>query len=553
MSDGRLIVIGLDGVPYSLLREWTAAGVMPTLAGLMSRGIHGGLASTVPPTSAPSWSSFVTGMNPGKTGIFDFLYRRPGSYHFPPVNASLRQGRPIWAWMNDAGKTTGIVNLPMAYPVDRVDGFMISGWMTPYSATDYLYPPELAAELARVVGNYRIYPTETFKERTRDQFFQASYDLLEMLTRVNLHLVARRTDFFLGVYFDTDRILHQLWHYLDPGHPWRKGDPRDLSGPVKDYFREQDRAIGRILEATGPEDTVVVMSDHGMGAAYRFVVLNNWLLDAGFLRLRGGPTSQVKKALFRAGFTLRNIHILVDRLGLAKMAEYKANYFVDHLLKRIFLSFNDVDWSRTRAYSYGRMLGSIYLNVKGREPQGIVEPGAPYEALREEMVAALDSFRDPVSGRRLIGRVARREEVFQGSRAGEAPDLILWPDDPTDIFFGLTDFGDSKLVDSVYRYSGMHRPEGLLVAAGPSIRPGAAPQGAGIADLAPTMLHLMGLPVPADMDGRVLLEILSEPLGRRPVATCPGSTGQEGAASGGYSAGEEEEIMERLADLGYLG
>ncbi len=551
----RVLVIGLDGVPFSLIKAWTAEGIMPNLAALMKRGTAGGLMSTMPPTSAPSWSTFMTGMEPGKTGIFDFLYRKPGTYHFPPVNSRLRHGRPIWSIISAAGGTVGVVNVPIAYPVDKVNGFMISGWMTPHGANDYTYPREMADELNKVVGNYRIYPTETFSERGREAFFQASYDLLKMRTEANLYLMGKRPDFFMAVYFDTDRILHQLWHYLEPGHPWRrKGDVRDLSGEVKDYFRALDGCLGRLLERTDDETTVIIMSDHGMGAAHRFVVLNNWLLRAGFMALKRRPVTWFKKVLFRSGFNLRNIHILADRLGLAKVAEYRANYFVDHLLKRVFLSFNDVDWSRTTAYSFGRLLGSIYLNVRGRESLGVVEPGKDYERVRGDIVRALENFRDPATGDKIVGAVKFREEIYRGAQVEHAPDIIVWPAKPTDVFFGLADFGAANLVDTVYRYSGMHRDEGLLIAAGPRLRRGGSIEGSRIADMAPTILHIMGLPVPSGMDGRVLGGLF-EPgfLEGRPVVMAGETPEDEVSGTPGYTDSEEREIMSRLGDLGYLG
>ena len=142
--------------------------------------------------------------------------------------------------MSDAGYRVGVLNIPMSYPVEQVNGFMVSGWLTPYAATDYIYPPELAAELEREVGDYRIYPTETFSESRRDSFLQASYKLLEMRTRTALYLAENKPwDVFMTVFFDTDRFLHQLWHYLDPDHPWRD-DGEDMAWVVRDYFQEVD-------------------------------------------------------------------------------------------------------------------------------------------------------------------------------------------------------------------------------------------------------------------------------------------------------------------------
>ena len=188
----KLMIIGLDGVPLEIIQPWADAGYLPNMKGLMDTGAVGRLFSAIPPTSGPSWSSFMTGMNPGKTGIYDFLYRREGTYNFPPVNASQRSGTTIWRYLSDAGHKVGVLNLPMSYPVEKINGFMVSGWMTPYAATDYIHPPELAAELEHAIGEYRIYPTETFRENRRDAFLNASYELLEMRTRTALYLAMER-------------------------------------------------------------------------------------------------------------------------------------------------------------------------------------------------------------------------------------------------------------------------------------------------------------------------------------------------------------------------
>lgn len=550
----KIMIIGLDGVPLNIIQQWTQTGQLPTLQRLIEGGTVGELRSTIPPTSGPSWSSFVTGMNPGKTGIYDFLYRKDGTYHFPPVNASQRGGTTMWRYLSDAGYRVGVLNMPMSYPVEQVNGYMVSGWMTPYSATDYIHPIELAAELEQEIGDYRIYPTETFTEGRRDSFLNATYNLLDMRTRTALYLAQTQPwDVYTTVFFDTDRVLHQLWHYLDPDHSWRN-DRKDQEWIVREYFQKVDESIGRLLEHADEETLVIILSDHGMGRANNFIVLNNWLLNSGLLRLKRDPWTRLKEFLFRRGFTLRNVHQVADRLGLARQAEYVAGYFVDHLLKIAFLSFLDVDWSGSRAYSYGRHLGSIYINVKGREPQGIVEPGAEYEAVRDEIERMAYDFRDPRTGRKLIGEVLRREEIYSGPYLDRAPDLILRPKEPSDIFFGLADFGHRETVSSVYRYSGMHRDYGMLIMNGPGVHRGGTVEGASIQDIAPTVLHTMGLPVPADMDGQVLANAFEdEYMESFPVAIGDPSVSTENATGSGYSEEGEKEIMDRLEGLGYLG
>ncbi|HYC57763.1 MAG TPA: alkaline phosphatase family protein [Candidatus Binatia bacterium] len=554
-SRKRVLVIGMDGVPFPLLEQWARQGHMPTIARLLAQGTGGVMGSTMPPTSGPAWCTFATGKNPGKTGIYDFLYRRPGGYVFPPVNASMRSGRSLWRLLSDAGLKVGIINVPISYPVEPVNGTFISGWMTPYFATDYTWPRELGAEIQAKVGDYRIYPSETFSERGRDAFFRASDELLELLTRTTLHLMDRDDwDFFMTVYFDTDRILHQLWHYLDPQHPWRaKGDTRDLSAPVIRYFQRLDADIARVIEKAGKDVTVLLMSDHGMGRASRFIVLNNLLLELGYLRLSGDLPTRLKHFALKRGLSLRNVHLLIDRLGAAKHAEYKNVYSFDGALKRFFLSFLNVDWQASRAYSYGRHYGSVFLNVKGREPHGCVAPGAEYERVREEVARAVLEYRDPELGRPLVSRVLRREEVYHGPRTEESPDLILLPQEDADIFYGLSDFGSSRIWDITYRYSGMHRDNGTLIAAGAHVRSGAPAPVASIQDLAPTILHLLGQPVPDDMDGRVLEDVLTpEFLASNPVRHSQACGDGEGGGVRDYDQDEEAEVMQRLRDLGYL-
>lgn len=559
----KVLIIGLDGVPFALLRDWAAAGHLPTLAKLINAGAAGNLDSTMPPTSGPSWSSFLTGKNPGKTGIYDFLYRRPGTYVFPPVNATMRSGRSLWSLASDSGRRSCAINIPISYPVEQIDGVLISGWMTPYFATDYTWPPEIGREIQEQVGDYRIYPSETFSEGRSQGFFKACDELLDLLTRTSLHLLDREDwDVFMTVYFDTDRVLHQLWHYIDPEHPWREGrsSSEDLAAPVIDYFSKLDRDIAKLLERTDDETTVILMSDHGMGRASRFVVLNNLLMELGFLKLADDAKTRAKALAFRSGFTLRNIHRVVDRMGLAKHAEYKNVYSFDEVLKKFFLSFHNVDWQRSSAYSFGRHYGSVFLNVRGREPQGSVELGADYERRRDELADAVLGWRDPRLGRPLVGKVYRREELWNGGRFDEAPDLLLVPEDPADIFYGLSDFGSNKIWDDTYRYSGMHREQGLLIAAGAGVQRAKEITEASVVDLAPTVLWLLGAPVPRDMDGRVLTRLFDEDfVAARPLKfSDPDPADGEGSRSGDhgenreYSAEEEAEVMARLRDLGYL-
>lgn len=549
----KLLVIGLDGVPLDLIQKWSKAGELPVLARFFEEGAFGQLRSTTPPTSAAAWSSFVTGKNPGKTGVYDFLYRERDSYTFSPANGHYRDGQSLWQILSAAGKRVGVVNVPLSYPAEPVNGFMITGWMTPYRAHDIAYPSHIISDLEAAVGPYQIYPQETFSERNSAAYFAASRRLLEMRTESTLYLMEKHPwDVFMTVFFDTDRILHQAWHYLDPDHSWNDGKPPgDRSQPIRRYFRQLDASIGRLIEQAGDDALVMIMSDHGMGSAHNMIVLNNWLQQTGWLQLKERPASRLKQALFNKGFTLKNIHQFADRLGLSKHAEYRSLYSVDAILKQLFLSFHDVDWPGSRAYSYGRHVGPLYLNVKGREPEGIVKPGRDYDRVRDELATQARLLSDPRTGRRLVGEVLYREEVYNGAHIEEAPDLILIPRDERDIFFGLSDFASNEIVQPMYRYSGMHRDHGLILMMGPQVKPAAHFADAAIIDLAPTILAAMGVPIPNDMDGRTLGEAL---LGQAASPTLTPTASVNGRTrTAGYGTEEARQIERRLRSMGYLG
>lgn len=552
----RVLVIGLDGVPLHLIETWAQAGHMPTLRGLMQQGATGLLNSTVPHTSAPAWTSFMTGKNPGKTGIFDFLYRKQGTYTFFPHNTRTRSGKAVWDLVSEAGKTVGVINVPMTYPVRPVNGAFISGWMTPYMAKDYFYPSDLISKLEAAIGQrYQIYPFETFSERNPQAYFDACHSLLEMRTAsIGFLMQHLEWDFLMAVFFDTDRILHQVWHYLDSGHPLRAADCLlDKSGPVTEYFAHLDRNIGKLIDQAGPGTNVVIMSDHGMGAAHNMIVLNNWLLKHQEIGLRAGLTTGVKRAMFDMGFTLRNLHTWVDRFNLAKHAEYKMLYSADRYLKKVFLSFDDVDWSRSRVYSYGRAVGPLFLNVRGREPQGIIASGSEYERVRREIAEEIRDMNDPQSGRKLVGRVLYPEDLYHGPHLDLAPDLILEPASEADVFYGLSDFGSNRVYEPFYRYSGMHRQHGTLILCGPDFKPGQRLEGAEIIDVSPTILRILGVPIPADMDGKPLAAAFRH-LQPEPAAAVAGEeVAPAGPQDGGYTAEDQQAIEDQLRKLGYLG
>jgi predicted AlkP superfamily phosphohydrolase/phosphomutase len=289
------------------------------------------------------------------------------------------------------------------------------------------------------------------------------------------------------------------------------------------------------------------MSDHGFGSLHYVVNLNLLLLDHGLLRLKRGAWTRLKAGLFRAGLTPASVWHLIERTGLQNYVWHVSKSTRNKVVSK-FLSFDDVDWSRTLAYSIGHV-GQVFLNLKGREPEGIVEPGAEAESVKQRVTEALHSLRHPETGQPLVDRVVPGDQVVSGPHARRGPDLHIVMDGYRTIAFPLF-ATDSKIVTRQIRGdSGCHRKHGIFIARGPEVEAGKQVDDARIQDLAPTILHLMGLPVLDDMDGRVLAEALTT---SRPVERRSAGLADEGSDAE-LSAEETAEVEDRLRALGYLG
>ncbi len=540
----RVLVIGLDGGTLDLLRPWALEGHLPNLARLMGEGAWGLLESTLPPVTSPAWPSFATGKNPGKHGVFDFI--KPEGGQFSLVNSTSIRARTLWQLLSEAGRRVGVINVPVTYPPTPVNGFLISGLLAPPSG-HIAYPGGLLARYRDELGPYRLGPNVQYKEGNEEPFIADLLDLVERRERYTLRLMADHPWDFLMVHFQaTDVLQHAFWKFADPDHPCH--DPAAAARflpMMQSVFRRVDQAIGRFLERLDEETTVLVMSDHGFGPLHWVVNLNLVLLDAGLLCLKRDPLTRLRSGLFRAGLTPASVWSLIERVGLQNYVWLVSKSTRNKVVSK-FLSFDNVDWSRTRAYAIGHV-GQVYVNLKGREPHGIVEPGAEYQAVRREVTEALRGVLHPTTGKPLLERVIPGEEAAHGPYAAQGADLHIIFDGYRAIAFPLF-ATDSRLVTRQIRGdSGCHRLHGLLIAWGAGVRPGQV-EGARIVDLAPTILHLLGLPVPDDMDGRVLTSLLTL---TRPVCTTPAAplTAEES----GLSAEESAEVEGRLRALGYLG
>jgi predicted AlkP superfamily phosphohydrolase/phosphomutase len=546
----------------------------------MREGAYGDLCTVIPPMTAPAWTSFMTGVNPGQHGIIDFVQRRAGSYAVAPVNGSHRRARSLWDIAGAAGRQVGAINVPLTYPPQPVNGFMVSGMLTPFEAdalatrasretrgpgttrapktAGYTYPPELAGELDRAVGGYRIHMKPSYARGNIGEFL----DDLEVLTGKQVaatrHLMRGYPwDLLAVVYRGPDGVQHAACHATDPAHPLYTPQHAERYGrAILDVYRQVDGHLAGLMELLDKDTTLVLMSDHGYGPLHEFIYVNNWLMRWGLMRVRRAPFSRLRWLAFRLGLSPVEVYDVLLRLGLGSLKGAVTKGKNRGLLASFFLSFADVDWSRTTAYAVGNG-GQIFVNLRGREPQGIVEPGAEYERVVAQIVDRLREMADPRTGERIELDIYRRDELYAGAHVDLMPDVVFLPRDLRRMPFGEYEFGSNKLVGPSWSISGTHRMNGVVMFWGPGVRPGQELHGARIIDLAPTILSLLDVEIPGHMDGRVLdrafqTGALAPRWGAAEGGGVDGERVQPGARVQ-LSEEEQAEISDRLRGLGYVG
>lgn len=558
----KVLVIGLDGATWDLIKPWAEEGKLPLFSRLMYESSWGPSRSVLQPYSAQAWSSFITGKNPGKHGIFDFLIRDFHTYGFRLVNAASRVGDSIWRILSLRGKRVIVVNVPMTYPPEEVNGILISGRDTPGLDSDYTFPRELKGELEAALGGYVIVPNDWLymrrgrPDRAREELFR-EIDIRFASTR---YLLSKYPwDFCIFVITATDGVAHFFWRYHDPKHPlYDPADGARYGRTIYEVYRRINDELEALLCDLDEETILVMLSDHGSGPIHnRAIHLNLWLEREGFLAFQKKRGPSMPARLFRSGKGV--LYSLLPFEKLTKVRALLPNRLRSRLLSQTL--FSDIEWSRTKAYSE-EFRGHIWINLKGRDPQGIVEPGTEYEKVRDEIISRLSELRDPETGERLLVGVHRRESLYEGLFLENLPDLMVEARGTPAIFKPSPKDGPGEAVRILskremgnLKTSGGHLMDGLLLIRGQGIKPGYRVEGAHLIDLAPTLLYLMGESIPEEMDGQVLVQIFNPSfLKAHPIRTAESPSGTASKDEEGfYSEEEEEQIKEQLKGLGYLG
>lgn len=553
-SNRRVILLGLDGGTFDLLHPWIEEGLMPNLGKIIQQGTSGELASTVPATTPPAWSTCVTGKNPGKHGIYDFRESFLRDPQRSLINSNSLRAKKLWHILGDHGKRTGLVSVPITYPPEAINGFVISGLLTPDGESTYTYPPELKEQLLSAIGDFVVnidipkYDTEALGDALA--FLEEVRYSLQKRSDAFFHLLDQgQWDFFMIVFIFADRIQHLFWKYIDPQtRLYHSKRASQLRGKIRDCYQLFDQMLGQLLDRLGPETQLFIMSDHGFGSTRAWINVNTYLARLGLLKLK--RKQALNKRLFTAVMNVGESPLI------KKLLPEKIQGPLRRRIRSTRSSFKSdvegaIDWDSTKAFFASIPTQGIFINVK-RDGFGVVDPGQEYQQLRELIKEKLLQLRDPWTGGQVVDQVRFKEEIYSGQEAQFAPDLIFVAKNYA--YLGRQLFGDHKIIRSAEHLPvGFHRSNGIFLARGSMIQEGKRIQSANIADIAPTILYAMGLPVPDDMDGKVLQEALREDvLKNRPVQYVPADQDQGADREETYSQEESEKIKERLRSLGYI-
>ena len=560
MSKKEIFLLCIDGGDLDLFSPLMKMEKMPYLKKIQEEGAHGYLTSIMPPITAPAWSSFITGKNPGKHGIYGFALKKKESYEHTILNSALREGKAFWDILGEKDKKAVVLNLPTTYPPTPINGAMISGFLTPSGKRDFSYPKALFEELEDKFGPYPLYfktPIAITNDKNIDDFLKECFYALEYKFKTAFYLKEKyKSDITILHIWETDQIFHWLLHLLDERHPAFDKKKKDkFIDKINDYFSQLDQNIGTILNGLGENGALIIASDHGFNSCHLSFDLNTWLYRQGYLSFKKSLSTRLRLLLWRLGvtpeFLINKIFMKALKAGI-KLRSRSPLELIELLNRRnlLFLSLYDIDWSRTRAFSrFG--FGQIFFNVRGREPAGIVNPGEEYNLLKKEIMEKLNKVINPETGLPFKDAVMCQEDISKGPYSDDAPDIIFSPLEehclPTDNFMTKSLFTTSSLL------SGIHRRKGIFFAIGSPFTGRIELQKTSIMDIAPTILYTLGCKIPEDMDGKVLKEIfLPQFLADNLLKFSAPEKRDGGKSRHSLSQEEEEDLKSRLKALGYL-
>lgn len=557
MSAGkkRIMLIGLDGATFDIIKPMVDAGRLPTLAKLMAEGSWGELRSTVLPVTPPAWGSFMTGKNPGKHGVYGFYAPSNGTYETQMVTGLSIKSKKIWDYLDN--ERVGLIDIPLTFPPQKINGYMISGWPVPSEESIFTYPPELHTEVIREVGNY-VMDTTIIAMGSRSGPIEALrhlYRYTNMRKDAALYLLRKKGpfDLFMVVFRGTDFLQHATFKLFD--EEYCKLNP-ELSKKFKEvlfqFYERMDEIVAELIRAMGEHSITIIMSDHGGGPMKKRFYINRWFKKEGFLSLKARVST---------------IGMSVGRKPLSEILQRRGAFYLDFFIPASFKGMRIpylkrytkhpsslINWKKTKAFANPTWSDeAIRINLRGREPNGIISQ-ENYDKVRDKIIEKLMEVKDPETGEKIIQKAYKREEVYHGPYTEDAPDILVLTNNMSYVF-------SSALEDGVILERprdprpAPHRMEGIFMIKGSSIKGGKVLSGLNITDIAPTVLYLMGKPIPDSMDGKVISGVIDEEYFRNTPPAYYKEEDEDRSLKGDgeeFSLDERKKLEEGLRALGYM-
>ena len=525
----KVLVIGLDGGTWNIIEPLVKEGKLPTIAKLMEEGVHGDLESAIPHITFPAWKCYSTGKNPGKLGVYWFTGVDIEKQKIIFNNSTSFKSKELWDYLSANNMVCGILDMPTTYPPKKINGFMVSGEAP--TKSKYTYPESLEKEL-KDKFDYKINPEHPAgvdmdlhildtKEVIKQRFVVAKY-LLEKF----------KPAFFHVTIFHIDGIQHFFWKYME------KKDVK-YGKVIEDSWKLIDDGIKTLLEEFGDEKIyVVLMSDHGFTSVKGTFQISQWLIEKRYLILKNRRLV-LPSIIPKLGLNRDRMFLITNKLRIASLIRgITSRERRQKILGRFFPPGADVvdrnplesliDWEKSKVIPIPQ--GPLYINTN------VIAPGREYEMFRNKLIEEIRSIENPENGEKLAKGVYKKEEIYTGKYVYRAPDIVILPNEGHEI---ATAASSKDMWDfSRRQWSGCHRLHGIFVVNGPGVKKGVKIMDTRIIDLAPTLLHIFDLPIPKDVDGRVLKELFEEDseLVKREIKY------QE-------EEGEKEKIMERIREL----
>jgi len=482
MKKKKTILFGIDGATWNLLDKYLMDGYLPTFDYVIKGGTRATMLSTIPAVTLPSWTSMFTGVNPAKHGLTDFILK--AKKKFVLATSNYRMIDTIWQIMGRKGVKSIVVNDPTTYPPEKINGIMTTGLMTPPGA-NYVYPLELRSEIERVAGGYWTdLPLDYYLtvSKNYDRAYSMVEEFANKTAKVGNYLAQNyEWDMLAVIFISTDKIQHTLWHKQEY---------------ILKHYMQIDNILKHYLDIANKEDAnILIVSDHGFGPLQRTFYINTWLANIGFQKRK----TNLINLMARIGLSPAKIAV-----GLKKFRLYEL------VLRNLMQSDLIVD----AAFQYDRPIdldnSTAFAKAEGIFINDSVMSDS-YEKTRQTIMEKLEKLKD--NDMPVVARAYKREEVMHGAYIGRAPDILFilndgycptyYSDGPDSEYIG-TDKGGYKGGSA---NTGIHRPEGILMSYGSDIKQHEIMDRVRVYDIAPTILHMMGLAIPSYMDGHVLKNI----------------------------------------------